>query len=97
LVANGDLGPDPATERGTNDQDVAQVLCLEELEVGTGEIADARQPVRSDRPVPARMGRGDRPHRLRQVIGDRGNGERAATAVEVEHRAPGADIGDDDR
>ena len=53
----------------TDDQHVTQVLCLEELEVRGGEVADPRQGVRTRVAVPAGVGRGDDSHRGSEVVG----------------------------
>ena len=56
-VPYGHLGGGPAAERGADDQYVAQLRVVEEVQVGEGEIVDAGEPVRGGGSRPIRGAR----------------------------------------
>src|SRR5258708_2937798 len=95
-VTHRHFGADPATHRGADDEDVAQVPVIEVMKVGQGEIIYTGEPVGTIRPIPPRVGRDDRVHRFGQVTGDAGDGERTAAAVEDQDRPSRARLGDGD-
>src|SRR5215471_3767498 len=85
-VAHGEVGRDPAAERGSDEIDLAQAEFLDELEIEVGEIADVVEPLRRIGASEAGMLRYDHVEALRQCLEERQPHAGAACAVEEQER-----------
>ena len=82
VIADRHFGPDPTTERRTDDEDVTQLVAPQIVQVRMGDVGDAREPVRTIGAVPAGVGRGDGVHRCGQMVPDAGHREGAAPTMQ---------------
>ena len=88
--SEGELGSKPSAHRGTDDEDVLEVLLDQVLGVEVGERADAVDVGRALRALETRVRGSDDVGGLSEVLGEESGGEGSAASVQEEDGAAGS-------